>query len=297
MKTVVYADILIIINFLMNYILLRATAVLTGCSFKSGRLVVSAFIGSIFSLSIYIENITPLINSLIKILYMTVLLLTAFRIKSVKMFIRHFFTFFAVNLIFGGIMLALNVYLFPETSLYNNGIVYFDLNILSLTFISVFCYILIYLISSFIKSKTPHGCIYKITINYKNKSVTGNALYDSGNKLCDCFSGKPVIIADRKSFENIIDGEKIEEMKNYRLIPFSTISGNGTIPAFMADSVEITISDKKQIAENIYIGITENKILSGGYSALFGTPFIEQLTNNTINSRGKNHEKNNQTIQ
>lgn len=291
MKTVVYADILIIINFLMNYLLLRADAVLTGCTFITGRLVASSLIGSLFSLTIYIENIPTVIGSTAKIFYMSVMLLTAFRIKSIKLFLKHFFTFFSVNMIFGGIMLALNVYLFPETSLYNNGIVYFDLNIITLTAVSVLSYILIKFINNLVKNKTPHGCIYGIKINYNNKSAECDALYDSGNKLCDCFSGKPVIIADRKFADKIIDGEKIEKMKNYRLIPFSTINGNGTIPAFMADSVEITVSGKRRTAENIYIGITENKIISGGYSALFGSPFIDLTSEKSINSQGGKHEK------
>lgn len=277
MKTVVYADILIIINFLMNYLLLRADALLTGFSFKSVRLLIASFVGSLFSLMIYIESIPPVINSFIKIVYMIFLILIAFKIKSVRSFVRHFLTFFAVNMIFGGIMLALNLFLFPETSLYNNGIVYFDINILTLTIISVLCYILIYIFNGFLKNKTPHGCIYNIKINSNNKSVEGYALYDSGNKLCDCFSGKPVIIADKKFIEKITEGESIENMKNYRLIPFSTINGNGTIPAFMADSVEIIVSGKRQSADKIYIGITENKIISGGYSALIGTPFMESV--------------------
>lgn len=288
MKTVVYADILIIINFLMNYLLLRANAVLTGCSFRTGRLLISSFVGSLFSLLIYIENIPPIISSLLKIFCMTVMILIAFKIKSLKLFIRNYFTFFAVNIIFGGIMLALNVFLFPETSLYNNGIVYFDINIMTLTFFSVICYILINIFNSFMRNKTPHGCIYRIKINCSNKSAECDALYDSGNKLCDCFSGKPVIITDKTFVENIIGNKKIEEMKNYRLIPYSTINGTGTIPAFMAESVDITVSGKRMTAENIYIAITENKIISGGYSALIGTPFIESVSENKINiSRGK----------
>lgn len=296
MKTVVYADILIIINFLMNYLLLRADAVLTGCSFKSGRLVVSSLTGSLFSLTIYIDNISFFVNLLIKILNMSILLLIAFKMDSLKIFIKHLFVFFAVNMIFGGIMLALNVFLFPETSLCNNGIVYFDLNIPTLVTVSVICYIIIYCANNFLKSKTPHGCVYGIKINYKNRSAVGNALYDSGNKLCDCFSGRPVIITDKKFIENIIINEEPEKMKNFRLIPFSTINGDGTIPAFMADSVEITVSGKRQYAENIYIGITENKIISGGYSALIGTPFIELSSNNTIRSQGGNHEKSKQNF-
>lgn len=274
LKTVVYADILIIINFLMNYLLLRANVVLNGSVFKTSRLIVSSIIGSLFSLIIYIENIPSFITPIAKMICMLLMILTAFKISSLKIFIRYYVTFSAVNIIFAGIMLALNVFLFPETALYNNGIVYFDINILSLAFFSIISYIVIYLIKIFTKSKIPDKCIYSIKIFYDNKFVEGDALYDTGNKLCDCFSGKPVIICDKKFIEKLITNKKIENMKNYRLIPYSTINGKGAIPAFKAESVEITVSGKCRTANDIFIGITENKIIPGGYSALFGTPFI-----------------------
>ncbi len=291
MKTVVYADILIIINFLMNYLLLRADAILTGFGFKSVRLLISSFVGSLFSLIIFIENIPSSINTIIKIIYMVIMLLIAFRFKSLKIFIRHFLTFFAVNMIFAGIMLAMNIFLFPNTSLFNNGIVYFDIDIITLTIISVICYLFIYIFNVVIHNKTPHGCIYSIKIIYNGKSVEGKALYDSGNTLCDCFSGKPVVIADEKFIKKLTENDKLENMKNYRLIPFSTISGNGTIPAFMADCVEIYVSGNKYNVENVYIGLTENKIISGDYSALLGSPFFDLISDNKLKLQGGEYEK------
>lgn len=278
MKTVVYADILIIINTIVNYLLLRADALLTLNSYKTWRMLLSSFIGGIFSLIIFIENIPIFLNITIKIAFMSSMLLIAFRIKSIKHFIKHFFAFFAVNFIFGGIMLAINVFLLPNASLYNNGIIYFDIDILSLTIISVICYVILNVINQFTKSKTPPKSIYPIKITYNGKQIEGNALYDSGNTLCDCFSGRPVIIAEKEQIKSLIKDNKIENMKHFRIIPFSTIGGNGTLQAFMADSVGIFIDGKWLFAEKIYIGVTENKIISGGYSVLFGTPYFNLVT-------------------
>lgn len=184
-------------------------------------------------------------------------------------------------------MLAVNILFLPETSLYNNGIIYFDIDILSLTIASIICYMVLNLINKHIKTKSPPKSIYPIKITYKSKTVEGKALFDSGNTLCDCFSGRPVIIAEKEFIKNLLRNEKTENAEKFRLIPFSTISGNGTLPSFMSDKAEVFFSGKWHEANNIFIGITDKKIISGSYSALLGAPFFESVqTNNNNNSEG-----------
>ena len=279
MKTVVYADILVFINTFVNYFLLKACAALSGFSYKISRIFLSSFIGGLFSLIIYIDNIHPILNTIIKIVFMSVIILTAYKIKSIIAFLKIFFIFSAVNFLFGGIMLAINIFLIPEATIYNNGVVYFDIDILSLTITSAFCYGLFRLINLFLKHKTPPKCVYSIRITYKTKVGECKALYDSGNTLCDCFSGKPVIIAEKNFIKNIIDINKIEQAEKFRLIPYSTINGNGVLPSFMPDKVEIYFSGKWIEGENIFLAITDKKIVSSDYSALIGTPFFNMIEN------------------
>ncbi len=288
LKTVVYADILIFINTLVNYFLLKACAALSGYGYKISRIFLSSFIGGLFSLIIYIDNLNSIINAVLKIIFMTVLILTAYRIKSFKAFFKLFLSFFAVNFFFGGIMLAVNIFFIPEATIYNNGVVYFDIDILSLTITSALCYCLFKLINIFIKNKTPPKCVYSIKITYKNKNAECKALYDSGNTLCDCFSGKPVIIAEKEFIKKIIDIDKIEQTEKFRLIPYSTINGNGALPSFMPDKVEIYFSGKWIEEKYIFVAITDKKIISADYSALIGTPFFSLIENKT--ETGGNHE-------
>lgn len=272
---------------MVNYLLLRADTVITGCNFKTWRLFLSACLGGIFSLIIYIDNIPIYLNIIIKISFLSVMVITAFKINSLKIFLKHFAAFSVSNFIFGGIMLAVNILFLPETSLYNNGIIYFDIDILSLTIASIICYMVLNLINKHIKTKSPPKSIYPIKITYKSKTVEGKALFDSGNTLCDCFSGRPVIIAEKEFIKNLLRNEKTENAEKFRLIPFSTISGNGTLPSFMSDKAEVFFSGKWHEANNIFIGITDKKIISGSYSALLGAPFFESVqTNNNNNSEG-----------
>lgn len=173
----------------------------------------------------------------------------------------------------------INIFIMPEYALYNNGIVYFDVDILSLTVTSAICYAIINVINLFVKSKTPQKSIYSLRITYQNKTAECKALFDSGNTLCDCFSGRPVIIAEKSFVNQIIDTDKIEEAEKFRIIPYSTISGNGTLLSFMAHKTEIYISEKWIEAENVFIAITDKKIISSDYSALFGKPFFDLTIN------------------
>ena len=50
MKTVVYADVLVVINIIVNYFLLRASAAVISFDFKAWRFLVSSALGGAFRL-------------------------------------------------------------------------------------------------------------------------------------------------------------------------------------------------------------------------------------------------------
>ena len=287
LKTVIYADILVIINIMVNYLLLRASTAITGHSFKPLRFLLSSAAGGIFSLIIFIENIPIAVNIIAKLVFLAVMMLIAFEIKSGKAFVKCCAAFLAANFVFAGIMFAVCTAFFPHSALYKNGVVYFDIDILTLTVSTVICYFTLSLIARFTKSKTPDKCIYTIRITYEGKAVEGKALFDSGNTLCDCFSGKPVVIAEKEFIEPLLNNADITSAKNFRLIPFTTIRNGGALPSFSADKVGILISGKMVETSGIYIGVTEKKIVSGGYSALIGTPFFDAAENQIKLERGR----------
>lgn len=232
-----------------------------------------------FSLIIFIENIPFLLNLIIKSVFLVFMVCVAFGCKSLKAFFKCCGAFFLSNFAFAGIMLALSITVMPNAAIYQNGIVYFDIDIFTLTVSSVICYAILSLISRFTKSRIPQKSIYSIRISCGENTVEGKALFDSGNSLCDCFSGRPAIIAEKDFIKKLYGENEISDMKNFRLIPFSTIKSNGALPAFMADKTEILTEGIWHEAKDIYIAVTENKIVAGGYSALLGTPFFDAIGN------------------
>ncbi|MDY6016534.1 MAG: sigma-E processing peptidase SpoIIGA [Oscillospiraceae bacterium] len=273
-----YADILIAINLIITYLLLRASAAVCGCEYKIWRLLASAAIGGVYSMIIFVDNLHAAVSFLIKTAVLALMVFVAFGAKSIKAFIKCCAAFFLSNFVFAGTMMALSIAIMPDFSIYKNGIAYFDIDILTLTLGAVTCYLILTIIAKFIKSRTPQKSIFPIKIVYNGNSVEGKALFDSGNALYDCFSGKPVVIAEKDNIKSVFEKE-LSEMRNFRLIPFTTIKSGGALPAFMADRVEIMCSGKWLSADEIYIAVTEKKIVSGEYFALLGTPFFDYIDN------------------
>ena len=79
MKTVIYADILFVINLMMNYLLLRACAAFLRTEFKPFRFLAASVSGGVFSLIILIQNIPDAVVSVGKILYLFLCVFVAFR--------------------------------------------------------------------------------------------------------------------------------------------------------------------------------------------------------------------------
>lgn len=278
MKTVIYADILIAINLIVNYLLLRATSVILGAERNAVRLLISSVLGGVFSLIIFVDNIPIWLNVPIKIIFLSVMVSVAFGIKKLSDFMKNFAAFFLCNFAFAGIMLAVNVFVSPDATVFKNGVVYFDISFVTLVAASVGCYAVLTLISKFTRSRMVHNLLYEISVMYDGKTVSGKALLDTGNNLKDGFSGKPVIIAEKSFLEKIIPADSdITKLRSFRLIPYSTINSGGALPAFLAEEITVIFEGKRTTLRDIYVAVTDKKIVSSDYSVLLGAPFLEAV--------------------
>ncbi len=289
MKTVIYADILVVLNIMVNYLLLRAVSALLGAQRNPIRLLLSSLIGGAFSLVIFIENIPFLLNLFLKIFVMSAMVILAFNIRKISDFLKNSAAFFLCNFAFAGIMLAVNIFLSPNAVLYKNGAVYFDIDILTLIVASVGCYAVLSLISRFTRDRMVRNLLYDISVTYGERTVSGKALLDTGNALKDAFSGNPVIVAEMSFVEKLIgNNSDVTAMKNFRLIPYSTINSGGALPAFLADGITVVFEGKTVALKNVYVALTEKKIISSDYSVLLGSAFLEAAKNKSDNERRDN---------
>lgn len=239
----IYVDILIVLNTLVNYFILLAVRRITRSYTKRWRLVIGALGGGLSSLLIFIESL-GIVMTVLKLITAILIVAITFGIKPYKQYFKRLFFLFAITFIFGGFVLAVYLFFDKDILLYSNGIVYFDVDMTFLVICSVISYLIITLVSKFTDKKAPKSKEYFVSIENNSSSISCMGLMDTGNNLCDPFSGYPVIMAEKGVFDKLFSSEKI------RFIPISTVSGESIIKAFRPE--KITIGDYS--TDKVYIG-------------------------------------------
>lgn len=251
MKTI-YIDVLIILNIYVNFFLLKATARLTHTPLKTSRCVVSSVIGSLFSLTIFLPDMNFLIPLAIKLGAAVIITALAFGIKDKRQTLKLVFFFYLVNFIFGGIIMLFYLTFKPGFMAFGNTYFYVDFSLLSLVVFTAVSYFAV----TAVRRLMDRGCDtkgkYKVVIRQSGKTVSVDALADTGNSLVDMFSGKPVIICRSADLQDIADlpsepavenAELLYKTNGLRFIPYSTIGNTGMIAVFSPEEIVICDSE------------------------------------------------------
>lgn len=240
---IIYVDILVVLNTLVNYFILLGVRKITRSYTKRWRLVIGALFGGVSSVLIFIENL-GVVMTLLKIVMAIMMTAITFGIKPYKHFLKKIILLFAITFIFGGVALAVYMFFDKDILIYSNGIIYFDVDMTFLTVISVISYIVITLVTKITEKKASKSREYIVTLENNGKTINCSALMDTGNSLCEPFSGYPVVMVDKDIYNKMFTDEKV------RYIPVSTVSGESLVKAFRPQNLTIdNFSTNK-----IYIG-------------------------------------------
>ena len=123
---VIYSDILITLNLVVNYFLILATKHLLRVRVKWFRTVIGAFLGAIASLYIFFPQTSLFTEITFKITLCAVISLTVFGFKSVKQYTKSVIFLFLVTCAYAGLMIAIWYLFKPSGMAINNSIVYFN---------------------------------------------------------------------------------------------------------------------------------------------------------------------------
>lgn len=279
MTQVIYADVLVVLNTYVTYILLLLTAIISHEKINRLPFVLSALCGGFSALLILVPEISEAALSTIRLFAAAVFLLIAFGKGKVRRFIRLYCCFFAVNFLFAGLMLVLWYLAKPGRMYFSSSILYFDIDTFSLVALTAVCYLIIRIMSRFITIKSPIGRIYDVEIFLDGKSVRIKGFLDTGNNLKDPFTSKPVLIADKKSIVPLGNEKGGFSAEKLRYIPCTTVSGGDMLPCFRADKVRINGVSCRFDVEGVFIGITNSKIKNGEYDILLCDAVFDNKTN------------------
>lgn len=266
---IIYADILIIVNSLVDYFLLLLTFKLSGNKLKIFRLIFSALIGGFSSLYIFYPNNNTLINLIFKSVICFLMTLISIGFPNIKQFIKFQFTLFAVSVLYGGIFHAL-ISVFNISGLFiQNGITYFNISPVFLCVATAFYYIITIILTKIFKSSSSFAENCEILVTCEKKTLNLKGIIDTGNSATDIFGKSEIIITDTKSFDEIFQNDT-EDMNLYsrlRLVPCATVSGEDVLKGYRCDSAIIkTKTQTKEIEKPILAKAKIN--LNDGYNAI-----------------------------
>ena len=275
---IIYIDVLFLINLYVTYFQLLSVCIFTHTYISKIRIILSSVAGGTFSLVIFLPDDNVLIGVIVKIISCIVLSFSAFGFGNLNTFLKNTFFLLLVNFIFAGLMLGLWLFVAPLGMFYSNGALYFDIDGLTIIISTAVAYFVIRIVRFIFDKNGRADKKYEIEI-YNNGFVARlSALPDTANGLVDCFSGMPVIICKKEKCMPVLpDAIKdindfcIEKIKGVRLLPVSTVAGNGIVYAFKVDKVTV-ISDNEQYSVNALIGVMEKSRQE--YDAIFNPKIL-----------------------
>ena len=281
MKQVIYIDVLICVNLVINYFLILATSKFLYLRLKRLRLILGEVLGAVYSLYILLPDY-PVFVSLITRLFMAATIMgTVFGFKNLKILAKSVAYFFVVSFLFSGIMFGMWYVFRPRGMAINNGVVYFNISPLLLIASSLVAYTVIEVTNRILEKKENKNLVCSVLVKVGERQVNFAAKVDTCNSLREPFSNLPVIVASEEvlkpvlpqDFQFLIKGNEMQNFEGFkiRFIPFQTVSGEGLLPAFKPDVVKI----KNDFEKEAYIAVCSKEVLPDGTFSLINPLLID----------------------
>ncbi len=252
---IIYIDVLLVLNLYINYFMLRASALFLKTPISPKRCLLASAAGAVSSLTILSPALPFAVTAFIKAVTGVIMVLIAFGRGSRTDITMRTLTMLLISFAFSGLMLALYSLCAPLDMAYSNGIAYFDIPISAVVVLTIIAYCMIKAIRYLSDKKVDHTVLSKVSVTCGTSTVVLNAYPDTGNRLCDPFSARPVIICKRDSIESILPQNVRDYLdtgiaEKIKLAPCSTVTSQGLIPVFAADSITIN-----NVAADAMIGV------------------------------------------
>ena len=251
----VYLDLVLLLNFLVDFLLLLGTNRLSGHPLNVGKAAIASLVGSLYAALCMIKGFRFLGSIFWRLTILSVMAVIAFGFDRGSLQRGVVFVFLSMAL--GGIAMGLN------------GGGFFGI-VLSAVLVAVMC---IFGFSGRIGGQS----FVPVELHFSGKRVCLTALRDTGNTLKDPITGQQVLIVGPEIGQKLLGLTKgqIEDpigtmhqtqITGLRLIPYRTVGqSTGMLLAFRPEKVCIGGVDSGYL-----VAISPNEFGGNGYQALTG---------------------------
>ena len=240
---IIYLDELFLLNLVIDYFLLLATARICALPYRRGRFAAAAALGGLWS-SLSLVPATAFLR--LPVLHPALALgMTLAAFGRERHIFRCFFAFLGVSALFGGAVYAAALY----RGISSRGpLLRLDMRVLVLSF--ALCWALVSLV--FRRSaKHASRSVREITIERKGRCVSFRALEDTGNDLYDPITGRAALVAEADALADLFPelppaclrgsaADAVVRLPGSRLLPYADVSGKTRLLlAFQPDRITV----------------------------------------------------------
>ena len=278
----IYADVLLLVNFVMNSFILWSVAML--CREKCRHLRILA--GGLAMALMYVLIMVGLpfslwLSAIASLTMLSVGIYISFRPKNIRTFLARLFVGYICSFAVGGLGMMV-IYRIPEVP----------------WMLLVICIVASYITIKLVAYILENLCLKKqllcpVTIHIGERAMSFQALVDTGHSLQDPLNKAPVIIAEFDSVKELLpDDIRLMFYENHendlsdlltaatgtkfydriRMIPFVSLGlANGMLVGFRPDKVDLSGASRKDVV----IGIYNRKLSTDGrYQGLIAPELI-----------------------
>lgn len=188
----VYVDLLFGLNMVINYLMLRGSAALSGVPVTLWRLLAAAGLGGVYAVVTVVPGLAFLQEWIFQMLCAGLMLLIAFGLK--RNTVKQGLFFFALSFAFGGAVLLLVQAVEPDFVLLG-GRAYYAVSIPAMLLLAGVCYAVAAVVLKGCGTHTG-GDVIDAELILGQRRLSVKALRDTGNTLRDPISGNAVMVVD-----------------------------------------------------------------------------------------------------
>jgi len=261
----IYLDLVFLINFILDLLLLLTVNIALKRYSKIKRLILGALFGSISLIYLFIP-LNRIRLFILKIVISIIMCLIAFGYKNIKYTFYNNLYLYMTSIILGGFLYYLKV----EFSYSNKGFVfYYEGLAINYLFIFLLTPLILYVFLKSLKVlKEVKNYYYKVRIIFLNNyELIISGFLDTGNKLIDPITNKPIILINKKKIKGKIP------IRSPMYVPFNSLNHHGLLECIKPKYLEINGQELK----NYLIGLTDTSFKLNGIECLLNYKVLEDI--------------------
>lgn len=249
-RMTVYIDILMIINFLFDFFLLLTINVALKRFTLMRRLVLASLFGEVTLLSLFIP-IPSFVLTILKVFLGIIMVIIAFGYKNIKYTFYNVVYLYMLSVILGGFIYYLNI----------------EFQISYAIILAIAPFILYVFILSIKALREIKNYYYKVEIYFDKENYIMTGFLDTGNKLRDPITNKPIILVNKKKLKGCIN------IRSPMYVPYNALNHHGLLLCIKPKY--IVVNEKK--LTNYLIGLSDENFKLNGIDCLLNYQIREDI--------------------